>query len=69
MARWYISTLKTNMAKKWKPSKIDDTRNYLLVEIRHKDLMSEKHEKVWRTLNELLRAFSCFCFCGQLIFM
>ena len=57
------------MAKKWKPSKIDDTRNYVLVEIRHKDLMSEKHEKVWRALNELLWAFSYICFCCQLVFM
>ena len=31
--------------------KIDETENYLLEEIKHYDLMSEKHEKVCRSLN------------------
>ena len=35
--------------------KIDETRNYLLDEIRHNDLMSENHKKVCKTLN-------CYCF-------
>ena len=30
---------------------IDETRNYLLEEIKHNDLMSEKHKKVCRALN------------------
>ena len=31
--------------------KIDETRNYLLDEIKHNDLMSEKQKKVCRALN------------------
>ena len=31
--------------------KIDETRNYLLDEIKHDDLMSEKYRKAWTYLN------------------
>ena len=31
--------------------KIDKTRNYLLDEIKHNDLMSEKRKKTWKYLN------------------
>ena len=49
----YISTLKTNMTSfGFRLKKIDETRNYFLEEIKHNDLMSEKHKK---TLNECNR--------------
>ena len=32
-------------------TKIDETRNYLLEEIKHNDLISEKHNNVCRALN------------------
>ena len=42
----YISTLKTNMTSfGFRLKKIDETRNYFLEEIKHNDLMSEKHKK------------------------
>ena len=31
--------------------KIDETRNYLLNEIKHNDLLSEKYKKTWKYLN------------------
>ena len=31
--------------------KIDETRNYLLNDIKHNDLMSEKHKKTCKYLN------------------
>ena len=47
----YISTLKTNMTSlDFRLKNIDETRNYLLEEIKHNDLMSEKHRKVCRAL-------------------
>ena len=36
---------------------IDETRNYLLDEIKHNDLMSEKHKKVCRDFNYLEHFF------------
>ena len=47
----YISTSKTNMAKEnvgfnFRLKQIDETRNYILEEIKQNDLMSEKHKKV-----------------------
>ena len=37
--------------------KIDESRNYLLEEIRHNDLINEKHKiRVWITLNILISA-------------
>ena len=55
MAREYISTLKTNMAKentglKIRLKKLDEMRNYLLQDIKH-DLMSKKQKRMCRTLN------------------
>ena len=46
----------TNMTKEdqsleFKLKKIDETRNYLLEEIKHNVLMSKKHEKTFITLN------------------
>ena len=45
----YISILKINMVEKssleFRLRKIDETRNYLLDEIKHNDLMSEKYKK------------------------
>ena len=55
MTRYYISTLKTNMAKENVSldiilKKIYETKSYLLDEIKHNDLMSEKHKNVCRSL-------------------
>ena len=36
---------------KFRLQKIDETRNYLLGEIEHNDLMSEKYKKTWNYLN------------------
>ena len=44
MAKWNINL-------NFRVKKIDETRNYLLKEIKHDDLMNEKHE-VFRTLND-----------------
>ena len=40
-------------------NKIDETRNYLLVKIKHNDLMNEKYKKICKYLNyvEQLVAF------------
>ena len=55
MTRQYISTFKINMASLDYSTKTEaETRNYLLDEIKHKDLISEKHKKCigfWITLN------------------
>ena len=53
VTRKYITTLKTNMAKRnvrldFRLNKIDETRNNLLEEIKLNDAMSEKHKKVCR---------------------
>ena len=38
----------------WRWTKqIDETRNYILEEIKHNNLISEKHKKVYRALNYL----------------
>ena len=38
--------LRTNVASlKFRPKKMDETRNYLLGEIKHNDLISGKHKK------------------------
>ena len=57
MTRWYISIVKVNGTKEVK--KRDETRNYLLDEIKHNDLMIENHKKVSKTLNyfEIFFAF------------
>ena len=55
MTKLYISILKTNMAEeasvKLRLRKIDETRNNLLDEIKHNDLMSEKYKKTCKYLN------------------
>ena len=51
----YISILKTNVVEKsslgFRLRKTDETRNYLLDEIKHNDLMSEKYKKTCKHLN------------------
>ena len=51
----YISILKINMEEKasleFRLRKIDQTRNYLLVEIKNNDLMTEKYKKTCKYLN------------------
>ena len=37
--------------------KIDETRNYLLNDIKHNDLMSEKHKKTCKYLNYVKHLF------------
>ena len=46
MAKYYIRILRTNVSSlKFRMTKIDETRNYVLDEINHNDLMSEKFKK------------------------
>ena len=46
MTKYYISTLKKNISSlEFRLKKIDETRSYLVEEIKHNDLMSEKHKK------------------------
>ena len=41
--------LRTNMSSlKFRFKKLDETRNYLLDEINHNDLMSEKYKKIFK---------------------
>ena len=54
--------------------KIDETRNYLLDEIKHNDLMSEKYKKTCKYLNYVehllilvLAVTGCFSFCVYFI--
>ena len=42
---------KENVSLGFRQKKIDETRNYLLYEIKQNDLISEKHKKVCRNLN------------------
>ena len=55
MIQEYISILKTNMIEEasleFRLRKIDETRNYLLGEIKHNDLMNEKYKKACKYLN------------------
>ena len=55
MIQEYISILKTNMiaeaSLEFRLRKIDETRNYLLGEIKTNDLMSEKYNKTCKYLN------------------
>ena len=47
-----IYILRTNMSSlEFRLRKIDETRNYLLVEIKHNDLMSERYKKTCEYLN------------------
>ena len=44
--------LRINMSSlKFRFKKLDETRNYLLDEINHNDLMSEKYKKIFKYLN------------------
>ena len=49
MAKYYIDILKLNTTEKasleFRSRKTDDTRNYLLYEIKHNDLISEKYKE------------------------
>ena len=41
--------LRTNMSSlKFRFKKLDETRNYLLDEINHNDLMSQKYKKIFK---------------------
>ena len=56
MTRQCISTLNTSMTKEnvsrnFRLKNINESRNYLLDDIKHNELMCEKHKKVRRTLN------------------
>ena len=56
MTRQYISTLKTNIPKEnvsldFRFKKIDQTRNYILEELKYDESLNEKHKKVCRALN------------------
>ena len=47
-----IYILRTNMSSlEFRLKKIDETRYYLLVEIKHNDLMSERYKKTCEYLN------------------
>ena len=46
MTKKYISILRINMSSlEFRLKKIYETRNYLLDEIKHNDLIGEKHKK------------------------
>ena len=51
----YVSILKTNMVEEasleFGLTKIDETRTYLLDEIKRNALINEKYEKTWRYIN------------------
>ena len=52
VTKYYVSILKTNMSSlKFRLRKLDKKRNYLLDEINHNDLMSEKFKKTCKYLN------------------
>ena len=54
MAKYYISILRINMLSfEFRLRKNDETRNYLLKEIKHNDLMSEKYKKTCKYVNYL----------------
>ena len=73
MKKQHIRTLKTNMSiQAFRFKKIHETKNYLLEEIKHNDLMSEKYKKTCKHLNYVDHNFSfnscwlyfnfCICF-------
>ena len=46
--------------------KIDETRNYLLDEIKHNDLMSKKYKNTYKHLNYVEHLLVLVCkFCGR----
>ena len=50
---------KENRSFEFRLKNIDETRNYLLEEIKHNDLIREKHKKVDRALNYFEHFFIC----------
>ena len=46
-----------NISQEFRLRNIDETRNYLIEEIKRKDLMSKKHKKVCRVLNYIDHLF------------
>ena len=46
-----VITISTSRRNMFKLNKIDETRNCLLEEIEHNDLMSEKHQRTCKYLN------------------
>ena len=62
--------VKENIIQEFRLKKIDETRNYLIEEIKQNELMSKKHKKVWTTLNYIEHFLilastitGCFHFC------
>ena len=59
--RYYISILKVNIVEEasleFRLRKIDETRNYLLDEIKHNNLMSEEYKKTCKYLNYVEHLF------------
>ena len=55
MTKKYMSMLKINMVEEASPEirlrKTDETGNYLLDEIKHSNLISEKYQKTFKYLN------------------
>ena len=46
ITKQYVSTLKTDISSlEFRFKEVDETKNYVLVEINHNDLMSEKNKK------------------------
>ena len=65
MRRYSTNPLKTNMRSlHFKLKKIDETRNQLLDEIKHIDLINEKHKNTFRNLN-CLNHYIFFYFCSR----
>ena len=74
MAKQYISALKANMASlEFRLKPIDQTRNYLLEELKGGELMSERRKKVCKGLNYFEHIIfasalsGCFNFCTSFI--
>ena len=58
MIKMFISILRTNMSSlEFRLRKIDETRNYLLEEIKHNDLMRGKYKKTCKYLNYVKNVF------------
>ena len=68
MTKEYLSILRTKMSSlKFTLRKIDETRNFLLDEIKHNDLMNERYRKTGKYLNyvELFISFWYNEFCSR----
>ena len=55
-----------SMSQEFRLKNIDETRNYLIEEIKQNELMSKKHKKVCTTLNYIdyfHNYWICFHFC------